>query len=66
MDKKLKIKTDGTSKIDLNQIDLAAQARMFSGGVDSHPIEAVLTKEMFEQTLRKISRPPTKADEEKL
>jgi hypothetical protein len=53
MNKILGIKIDGTRKVDINQIDLSAQARMFSGGVDSHPLETISVKEAQRQTLEK-------------
>lgn len=57
MDKKLEMKIDGTSKVDITKIDLSAQTRMFSGGVDSYSIENFLTKDIFEQILKKVARP---------
>jgi hypothetical protein len=63
MDKKLKMKIDGPSKVDINSIDLSAQARMFSGGVDNHTVQPVLTKEEYEKILNIYT--PTSLIEEK-
>ena len=42
MDKKLNVKIDGSSKIDINKVDITAQARMYSGGVDGNSSTSVL------------------------
>ncbi len=62
--KKLIIKVDGTTKIDLDKIDIAAQSRMFSGGADSYSIDPSFTREDFEMALGKIARPLKSQDDE--
>lgn len=56
-EKKLIVQTNGSSKIDIDKIDLSTQSRMFTGGVDNNPAESVLTKGIFEKMLKKIARP---------
>jgi hypothetical protein len=48
MENNIKLKIDGTSKIDIKKVDFNAQACNFSGSVNNHLTKSGTEKERFE------------------